>query len=125
MKTYVGIDVSKDSLALAYPKSDASWKIGSFPNSPAGIRMLISALPQDAHCIIEATGSYSMLVTYTLSHAQICISVINPKQSHHFAKMRLSVTKIDESDAVVLARYGPIIQPSDYQISSDALLRLR
>jgi transposase len=125
MKTYVGIDVAKDSLSLAYAKSDTSWKVGSFPNSPAGIRMLISSLPSGAHCIVEATGSYSMLVTYMLSHAQICISVINPKQSHHFAKMRLSVTKTDESDAVLLARYGQMTQPSVYQLTSDALLRLR
>jgi len=106
MKTYVGIDVAKDSLALAYAKSDTLWKADSFPNSPEGIRKLIHFLPSGAHCVVEATGSYSVLVTYMLSQAQICVSVINPKQSHHFAKMRLSVTKTDESDAVLLARYG-------------------
>lgn len=125
MKTYVGIDVAKDSLAVAFPKSDSSWKAASFPNSPVGIRSLISFLPLEAHCVLEATGSYSMLVAYMLSQAEINLSVINPKQSHHFAKMRLSVTKTDESDAVLLARYGQMIQPAIYHIVSDALLRLR
>jgi transposase len=74
---------------------------------------------------MEATGSYSMLVAYMLSQAEITLSVINPKQSHHFAKMRLSVTKTDESDAVLQARYGQMTQPAIYHIVSDALLRLR
>ncbi|WP_460673881.1 IS110 family transposase [Larkinella ripae] len=125
MKTYVGIDVAKDSLALAYAESNNVWKTGSFSNSPEGIRRLISFLPPAAHGVVEATGSYSVLVTYMLCQAQICLSVINPRQSHHFAKMRLSVTKTDESDAVLLARYGQMTQPAIYQMDSDDLLRLR
>ncbi|CAN5614357.1 IS110 family transposase [soil metagenome] len=125
MKTYVGIDVAKDSLAVAYAESDNVWKTGSFVNSPEGIKRLMAFLPPSAHCVVEATGSYSVLVTYMLCQAQVMISVINPKQSHHFAKMRLSVTKTDESDAVLLARYGNMTQPPIYQMDNDALLRLR
>jgi transposase len=39
--------------------------------------------------------------------------------------MRLSVTKTDESDAVLQARYGQMTLPAIYHIVSDALLRLR
>ena len=80
MKTYVGIDVAKDSLAVAYAESDNVWKTASFVNSPEGIKRLMAFLPPSAHCVVEATGSYSVLVTYMLCQAQIMISVINPKQ---------------------------------------------
>lgn len=80
MKTYVGIDVSKDTLTVAFPTTPDTWKVSSFANSPDGIRRLKNVLPSEAHVVIEATGSYSVLLTYMLCQAKICLSVINPKQ---------------------------------------------
>jgi transposase len=125
MTTYIGIDVSKDSLSVAMPKLTTGWKISEFANSPDGIRSLLSQMPDQAHCVLEATGSYSVLVTYMLTQARVTISVINPKQSHHFAKMHLSVTKTDPRDAVLLSEYGRVVQPAVYQMSSDSLLLLK
>ena len=125
MTTYIGIDVSKDSLSVAVPKPDTGWKVTDYTNSPDGIRSLINQLPDQAHCVLEATGSYSVLATYMLTQAGITSSVINPKQSHHFAKMHLSVTKTDPRDAILLSEYGRVIQPTVYQMSSDSLMLLR
>ena len=125
MATYIGIDVSKNSLSVAIPKSTTGWKVSNYANSPDGIRSLLNQLPDQAHCVLEATGSYSVLVTYMLTQAKVMISVINPKQSHHFAKMLLSVTKTDPRDAVLLCEYGKAMQPPVYQISSESLLLLR
>lgn len=125
MTTYIGIDVSKVSLSVAIPKLNAGWKLAEYANSPDGIRTLLSQLPDQAHCVLEATGSYSVLVTYMLTQAKVTISVINPKQSHHFAKMHLSVTKTDARDADLLSEYGRVVQPPVYQMSSDSLLLLR
>ena len=124
MKVYVGIDVAKDTLSVALPK-DQAWQLLTVKNTPEGIRSLQVQLPPDAHCILEATGSYSVLIAYLLTQAGIAFSVINPKQSHHFAKMQLSITKTDNRDAVLLAEYGRVFSPPLYQMSSDNLLRMR
>lgn len=81
MKNYVGIDVAKTSLAVAFPSPTSGWTNTTFANTPDGIRSLIKQLPDQAHCILEATGSYSVLVTYLLCQAGVDVSVINPKQS--------------------------------------------
>jgi transposase len=81
-------------------------------------------LTDSTHVILEAIGLYSVLLTYLLCQAQVAISVINPKQSHHFAQLQLAVTKTDESNAVLLARYGQLVQPPRYTLESDVLLRL-
>ena len=124
MKTYVGIDVSKDSLSVALPQSDG-WQLLNFNNTPEGIRALQTRLPHNAHCILEATGSYSVLLAYLLTQAHVDYSVINPKQSHHFAKMQLSITKTDPRDAVLLAQYGRAFNPPLSQMSSDNLLKMK
>lgn len=125
MKTYVGIDVSKDSLSVAIPSTKSTWQVGSYANNPAGIRSLLKQLSADTHCVLEATGSYSVLATYMLCQARVAISVINPKQSHHFAKMHLLVTKTDPRDAVLLAEYGRVLQPAVYQLQPESLMLLR
>lgn len=124
MKIYVGIDVSKDSLAVALPQSQG-WQLLTFANNPEGIRSLQSKLPPNTHGILEATGSYSVLLAYLFTQAGVDFSVINPRQSHHFAKMRLAITKTDERDAVLLAQYGQAFQPPLYRMSSDKLLIMR
>jgi len=124
MKTYVGIDVAKDTLAVALPQTATSWKVRSIRNTPEAIRKMINELPDSAHVLLEATGSYFVLLTYLLCQAQVTVSVINPKQSHHFAQLQLEVTKMDESDAVLLARYGQLVQPPCYTIESDVICGL-
>ena len=81
MTTYIGIDVCKSSLSVAMPKPTTGWKVDTYANTPEGVRLLINQLPEQAHCVLEATGSYSVLVTYMLTQAKVIISVINPKQS--------------------------------------------
>lgn len=124
MKIYVGIDVSKESLAVALPQVQG-WQLLKFTNNPEGIRSLQLRLPDQAHCILEATGSYSVLLAYLLTKAGVDHSVINPKQSHHFAKMQLSITKTDPRDAVLLAEYGRVFNPPLSQVSNDNLLKMR
>ena len=87
------------------PKPTTGWKVSNYANSPDGIRSLLNQLPDQAHCVLEATGSYPVLLTYMLTQAKVTISVIKPKQSHHFAKMHLSVTKTDSRDAILLSEY--------------------
>lgn len=125
MTTYISIDVAKDTLSIAVQKLNAGWKLAEYANSPDGIRSLLCQLPDQAHCVLEATGSYSVLLTYMLTQAKVTVSVINPKQSHHFAKMHLSVTKTDPRDAVLLSEYGRVMQPSVYQMSNDSLMLLK
>lgn len=81
MKNYIGIDVAKTTLAVALPATTTGWTITTVSNTPEGIYSLLRQLPGGAHCILEATGSYSVLVTYLLCQAKIDVSVINPKQS--------------------------------------------
>ncbi len=57
MSNYLGIDVSKDKLDVACLSVQNSWQVSQFSNSPEGIRTLIASLPDQAHCVIEATAA--------------------------------------------------------------------
>ena len=63
--TYIGIDVSKDSFVVAYP-GKCGYTTKSFPNTTSGVRKFLQSLPEESHCVMEATGNYSMLLLYLL-----------------------------------------------------------
>ena len=122
--TYIGIDVSKDSFVAAYPKK-SGYTTKTFLNTTSGVRQFISSLPEDCHCVMEATGNYSMLLLYLLQQANIIVSMENPQKIKHFARAMLSTTKTDEIDAKLIALYGEKMEPAPYKIPSESIIMLK
>lgn len=123
--TFIGIDVSKDTLVTAIPSEKEQWEIVNFGNNEDGIAALVQkakALP-GPHVVLEATGNYSMKVVFALCECQVPVSVLNPKQSKGFIEgVLLSTTKTDAKDACALALYGQLNKPKPYHLPSDKML---
>lgn len=108
--TYVGIDVSKAKLDVAF---HPSGEYMSVDNSPTGIQTLTNRLKEvsPALVVMEATGGYQMLAASTLAEASIPIVVVNPRQVRDFAKATGTLAKTDKIDANVLASFAEVIKP--------------
>ena len=122
--TYIGIDVSKDSFVAAYPEK-SGFTTKTFKNTSSGVHQFIQSLPAECHCVMEATGNYSMLLLYLLQQANVAVSMENPQKIKHFARAMLSTTKTDEIDAKLIAMYGEKIEPSPYKIPSETIILLK
>ena len=121
----IGIDVSKINFTVAYP-TESAYRLQVFNNDSKGIKKFITSIGDgDYHCVLEATGTYSTLLVYMIQEAQIAVSLVNPKQINHFAKMMLSVTKTDNLDAKLIAMYGEKMKPAIYKIPSLTIQKLR
>jgi transposase len=125
MKKFIGIDIGKATFLVALPQVDGGYQVEEFANDEEGISNLLPLLDQQVHCVMEATGSYSMLLSYTLSEQGYTVSVINPRQAAHFSQMLLRVTKTDRMDAILLAKYGEHMQPAVFQPNSKTMLHLK
>ena len=121
---YIGIDVSKDSFVAAYPAT-SGYTTQTFKNDTKGVRQLIKSLPEESHCVMEATGNYSMLLLYLLQQAGFPVSMENPQKIKHFSRAMMSVTKTDEIDAKLIAMYGEKMNPAPYKIPSESILLLK
>lgn len=104
--TLVGIDVAKDDFVVSL-----NQKTSSFHNSPKGINQFIRKLTNNAWCIMEATGVYSVRLAMTLHQKGFKVSVINPLQIKRFAQAKLKRAKTDHVDAILIAEYGQRMQP--------------
>lgn len=109
MAGYWGIDVSKAELVVA----EAGGQLTTYPNTAAGQRALIQAIPEAGTqlIVVEATGGYERAIVAALGAEAQPVVVVNPRQVRDFARATGRLAKTDTIDAQVLADFGAKVQP--------------
>jgi len=108
-KVYVGIDVAKAHLDLAWEQDHCR-----LPNDARGHRALVKRLRQwstSVHVICEASGGYERGLVLALAQAQIDCSRVQASRVRQYARACGLLAKTDAIDARLLARFGEAIAP--------------
>jgi|JI10StandDraft_1071094.scaffolds.fasta_scaffold502423_1 transposase len=117
---FIGIDVSKDELVIAYGLNN-HWKKGKIPNTLEHISEWLKGFPcGNNHFILEATGPYSERLTSELAAVGASFSVVNPLQSRAMSKALLKTNKTDDQDAQTLSLLGQKFELIDYKMPDNA-----
>lgn len=121
---YTGIDISKMFFDVAIPQVGkyAHYKLS---NDEVGFRALIKALPQGSHIVMEASGPYYLRLACFLCERGIAVSVINPLVIRRFCQMRMSRTKTDKKDALMIAEYGKTESPGLWEAPEQHVIQLQ
>lgn len=111
---FVGVDVSKRNLVCRV--LDAKGKERGkniYLNKSKGFQQLakfLSTVDPDGrfHVCMEATGAYHRNLACFMHQAgdNLVPSVLNPRAVNAFGKSRMSRTKTDNQDALIIARFG-------------------
>jgi transposase len=109
--TFVGIDVSKDTLDACLLTPDGTARQAAVPNTPAGHARLLAwadrhADDADLHFCTEATGGYEDALATYLHDAGRLVSVVNPTRVKYAGLMRGRGNKTDTADAKLIAEYA-------------------
>lgn len=102
-KFLVGIDVSKEQLDVFIQKQEGKSESKQFRNTPADIQKLVRLLEPGDRIVMEATGTYHLACAKTLASHNLEVIVLNPAQSHFYAKSKLARNKTDKVDACLLS----------------------
>lgn len=122
---FIGIDIAKSTFVAAYPQSKG-YQTQTYTNDVKGVRKFINSIAgPDYHCVLEATGNYGTLLLYMLCEQNLAVSLVNPKQVKHFARMMMTVTKTDDVDAKLIALYGEKMTPSIYKMPTQAVILMK
>jgi len=123
---FVGIDVSKDTLEIAF---DDKGKTRQFGNDETGIAALLadikaaqSAAGDVGAVVLEATGGFERVAAVALCGAGLPVMVVNPRQARDFAKAMGYLSKTDAIDARVLSHFARTLYGSERR--ADLLMRL-
>ena len=127
MANVVGIDVSAKSLDVVVRKQGNNGQSTTYANSHAGHNEFTSKLKKlnPDLIVMEATGVYHFAIAERLFDEGLPVSVINPKQSYHFAKTLLQRSKTDAIDAGLIAEYGQRMEPRKWTAPSRARREFR
>lgn len=121
--TFVGIDVAKDDLDVAFLGEAENVKAARFENAPGGIDALVERLIEAApkRVVLEATGGLERPAVAALAGAALAgaglagaglpVVAANPRQIRDFARATGRLAKTDRIDAGVLALFGERIRP--------------
>jgi transposase len=109
-KVSVGIDVSKNTLAIAIHETGETWSSNNDSRSAGTLATKLKQLGATS-IVLEATGGCETLVTATLSAADLPVIVVNPRQVRDFAKATGQLAKTDRLDCRVLAPFAAAIDP--------------
>jgi transposase len=134
MTVFFGIDVAKEKLDCAVVVYDRQRPIGqkSFPNTPDGIERAVAWVTRiskvefsEVHAVLKPTAAYHELAARFLATKGMTVSLVNPAQIRSFAKGMAVLSKTDQIDAVLLARYGCLARPKAWTPPAEPLVELQ
>jgi len=121
---YAGVDISKSFFDVAIP-GQGKYDYYKFSNDEPGFKALSKVLPVGSHIIMEASGPYYLPLASYLSGFNIALSVVNPLIIRRFCQMRMSRTKTDKKDAMMIAEYGKTEKPGLWKIPDHHVINLQ
>ena len=110
-ESFVGIDVSKNSLDLRIEPVGQSLRVAY---DDTGVSEICQRLTEVSPTLIvmEATGGLETRLASELAAQGLPVAVINPRQARDFAKATGQLAKTDQVDAGVLAAFAQAIRPA-------------
>jgi transposase len=115
---FVGIDVSKKSLDVAFFPEGESFKV---VNDEAGIADLVGKLltMKPKLVVMESTGGYERDLSYALGAAKLPMAVVNARRVRQFAGATDKLAKTDTIDAKVIAQFAAVVKVRLTKVLSD------
>lgn len=109
-KSFIGIDVSKNSLDVhILPEGlSLSYRYEGKPMK-ALIKKLKTHKPELV--VLEATGGYEITIGVALAAAGLPVAIVNPRQVRDYARALGILAKTDKIDAYVIARFAQDVKP--------------
>ena len=116
---YVGLDVSKQHLDLAFIPERPPQRGAHRDEGIAGVVTQLQAL-RPALIVLEATGGYETDVATALALAGLPVALVNPRQVRDFARALGRLAKTDAIDAHVLALFAERVRPAPRPLPDEA-----
>ena len=123
-KKVIGIDVSKDTLAVCFSFTDKLQHL-EVSNNRVGFKQLVQRCGTNSLYVMEATGIYYLQLAYYLYEQGAQVAVVNPVIIKRYIQMHLGKGKSDKKDAQWIQRYGEQNQVTNWQPEEQVMVECR
>jgi len=117
-KAYIGIDVSKKQLDVAW---QGERKVTQYKNNAKGIAKMIAGFEgiEIDRIVVEATAGFEREAVKRMRQSELPVAVLNPTRVRRYAQAQGQHAKTDALDAHVLADFGKVMNPRISRMKSD------
>ena len=119
-----GTDCSKAYFDFLVLEKDSVKVRDRCDNNRRGFKKLLKHV-LGTHVAMEATGPYSFQLALFLYESGVKVSVINPLVIRRFSQMRMSRTKTDKKDALLIAEFTAMTSPKEWNPPRKEILHIR
>ncbi|MBB2167641.1 IS110 family transposase [Gluconacetobacter aggeris] len=120
----IGIDVSKDHLDAARHPGGDTVRVANTRKGQTALLRWIGDIKAVARVVFEPTGPYHRTLEERLASVALPMIKVNPRQARRFAEATGRLAKTDRVDALMLARYGALLEPIARPVRSEMQNRL-
>lgn len=106
IKRFVGIDIAKASFDTCFLLENGEAVVRHHKYDDDGVASFVAMVGEHDLCVMEATGTYHLVLATALHAAGKKVFVVNPLSVSHFSKMRMNRAKTDSKDAAMIADYA-------------------
>lgn len=117
-KAYIGIDVSKKQLDVAWQGEE---QVTQYRNNAQGIAKMIAEFEGSEidRIVVEATAGFEREAVKRMRQSELPVAVLNPTRVRRYAQAQGQHAKTDALDAHVLADFGKVMNPRISRMKSD------
>jgi transposase len=121
---FVGVDVSKDQLDVAFRPSGERQVV---PNDRRGVMRLAKKLAQlkPERVVLEPSGGYERQLLERLDEKRLAVALVNARHVREFARASGRLAKTDAIDADVLAHFAEVMKPEPRRLPDPQTRKLR
>jgi transposase len=121
---FVGVDVSKDRLDVAFRPTGERQVV---PNDRRGVMRLAKRLVQlKPECVVlEPSGGYERQLLGLLDEKRLPVALVNARHVREFARASGRLAKTDAIDADVLAHFAEVMKPEPRRLADPQTRKLR
>ena len=107
----IGIDVSKQHLDAARHPTGETLRVDNTRKGHSALLRWIGDPGRVQRVVFESTGPYHRSLEDRLSAQGLPVAKVNPRQARRFAEAIGTLAKTDRVDALMLARFGALLEP--------------
>lgn len=123
MTVFIGIDVAKDTLAVALHPGGEAWVVTNEARGHAELVRRLESVPV-GRVLLEATGGYEQAILHALAEHWPVVRIA-PHRARAFATAMGTLAKTDPIDAALLARLAEVVDAAPVQPTSAAQQQLQ
>jgi transposase len=124
MSAWAGIDVAKDTLAVAVWPGRESWTVANDAAAHATLCRRLRDIGVE-RVLLEASGGYERAVLAALAASGLTAVRVDPRRAKGFAMVMGRQAKTDPIDAAVLARLAQVVEDPAVKALTPAQQALR